>query len=225
MPKDGTSPKRSWKKIVLWTIAGLVILFALIQLIPYGHDHTDPPVTNAFKWSAPQTEAIAVRACYDCHSNRTRYWWGVEIAPFSWLAAHDVSDARARVNFSEWNGGLSTPELQHALNDNMPPFYFTAIHPNAKLSAAEQATLVNGFQASLPLNTASSGGSQSGSASSGDAVSIINARCGACHSTAPALAFRTSSAAEAKALIDAMVNQGAQVSPVEEQTLIKYYTR
>ena len=56
------------------------------------------------------------------------------------------------------------------------------------------------------------------------ATAIIDARCGSCHSAAPAQQFRASSAAEAQALIDQMIQQGASVSPAEEQALIKYYT-
>ena len=78
-------------------------------------------------------------------------------------------------------------------------------------------------------SSSSSGGSSSSatssSASSSSATAIIDARCGSCHSAAPAQQFHASSASEAQALIDQMIQQGAQVSPAEEQALIKYYTR
>ena len=113
----------------------------------------------------------------------------------------------------------------------MPPLQFTLLHPSAKLTAAEKQTLVQGFQASLagngdagtptPAPTATPSATSSGS----DAVAIINARCGSCHSPDAALQFRASSAEQARALIDQMVQQGATVSAAEEQTLIDYFTR
>ena len=48
----------------------VVALFGLIQLVPYGRDHSNPPVVNEPSWNiSPQTREYAVRACYDCHSN------------------------------------------------------------------------------------------------------------------------------------------------------------
>ncbi|MBE3032797.1 MAG: heme-binding domain-containing protein, partial [Actinobacteria bacterium] len=132
--------------MVLGTLLGV---FVLIQFAPYGRDHSNPPVTAPFKWSSAQAKAIAKRSCYDCHSNKTKWWWALKIAPFSWLAQHDISDGRARVNFSEWNGGLSAQELQHALDGGMPPLQFTLLHPAAKLSVAEKQQLLAGFQQSL----------------------------------------------------------------------------
>ena len=237
----GASQRRSSRtRTALWVLGALVAVFVLIQFVPYGRDHTDPPVTNSFKWTSMQAKAIARRSCYDCHSNHTKYWWAVDIAPFSWLAAHDIQDGRARLNFSEWTGSLSTPVLESAVSNNMPPLQYTLLHPHAKLSAADKQTLLDGFQQSVAAmdngggsgsssgSSASSGGSSSStsssSSSSSSATAIIDARCGSCHSAAPAQQFRASSPAEAQALIDQMIQQGAQVSPAEERALIKYYT-
>jgi hypothetical protein len=222
---------RSWTATALWAIGILAVLFVLIQLVPYGHDHSNPPVANPFRWTDQRAAAIARASCYDCHSDRTRWWWATKIAPMSWLAHRDVSKARGIVNFSDWSGTLSAAEMSHALTSNMPPRQYTLIHPGAKLSDAEKQALLDGFQQSLAVNPSGPQGGGSSSASSGgetsssDATAIINARCGTCHSAAPALQFRASSAGEAQAVIDQMVQQGATVTPAEEQTLIRYYTQ
>ena len=227
--KAGARRPRSRKKIALWTILGLIALFALIQFVPYGRNHTNAPATNPFIWDSPTAEAVAKKACYDCHSNDTKWWWAVKIAPFSWLAQHDIDGAKARVDFSAWNGALTTVELQSALKDGMPPLQFTLLHPNAKLSDAEQQTLVRGFEASLAANngggTPTPTPTPSVTASGPDAVAIIDSSCSSCHSTDNALQFRASSADQAKALIDQMVQRGATVTAAEEQTLIDYFTR
>jgi hypothetical protein len=218
-------------------LGALLGLFVLIQFVPYGRAHANPPATAPFKWTSPQAKALAERACYDCHSNHTRRWWAVKVAPFSWLAQHDISAGRARLNFSDWTGVLNAQELRRVLDGGMPPLQYTLLHPNAKLSAAEKKRLVAGFEQSLadrqngsgPAASSSSAGSSSasssGSASSADPTAIIDASCSSCHSSAPAQQFRASGAADAKALIDQMIQQGAVVTPAEEQALIKYYTR
>ena len=227
--REPSRRRSSRTRTALWVIGALVAVFILIQFVPFGRDHTNPPATNSFKWTSAQAKAIARRSCYDCHSNHTKYWWAVDIAPFSWLAAHDIQDGRARLNFSEWTGSLSTPALESAVSGNMPPLQYTLLHPSAKLSAADKQVLLDGFQQSVAamdsgVSGSSSGSSSSSGGSSSSATAIIDARCGSCHSAAPAQQFRASSAAEAQALIDQMIQQGASVSPAEEQALIKYYT-
>src|SRR5450759_4964329 len=120
MPTTYYRRKSSRARTVLLVLGALLAVFVLIQFAPYGRDHTNPPVTAPFKWSSAQAKAIAKRSCYDCHSNKTKSWWAIKIAPFSWLAQHDISAGRARVNFSEWNGGLSAQGLQHTLDRGMP---------------------------------------------------------------------------------------------------------
>ena len=228
-------------RAVLMVFGTLLAVFVLIQFVPYGRAQANPPATAPFRWSSPQAKAIAQRACYDCHSNQTRWWWGVKIAPFSWLAQHDINDGRARLDFSAWNGILSVDGLKRVLDGGMPPLQYTLVHPDARLSAAEKRVLITGFEQSLvaqhassapaaapvvrpttaPTTAAGTGGSSSGV----DPSAIIAARCGACHASAPAQQFRASSAAEAQAMIDQMIQQGATVTPAEEQALAAYYTR
>ncbi len=137
MPITYYRRRRSRTRRILLVPGGLLAVFVLIQFVPYGRNHNNPPVIARFKWTSAQARAIAKRACYDCHSNQTAWWWAVDIAPFSWLAQHDISAGRARLNFSDWNGTLSPQGLQYALSHGMPPVQFTLIHPNAKLNAAE----------------------------------------------------------------------------------------
>jgi hypothetical protein len=223
--------KRSWKRIVLWVIGVLVVLFAIMQAVPYGRSHANPPVTNAFKWSDPQAEALATKACYDCHSNQTDWWWASNVAPFSWLFQADVNGGRERFNFSEYAGVPSLEEFQETVQGGMPPFQYTIAHPGAKLNAAEKQTLIKGYGDSLAANGGSSTGGGAGSSTSGStgtadaAVAVINLACGNCHSAAPALSFHAGSAAQAKALIDNMINRGSALTVEQQKLLLQYYTR
>ena len=139
---------RSWKKNLLWALGIAVVVFLLIQLVPYGRSsHTNPPATNPFQWTDPQAEAIARESCYDCHSNETEWWWATSVAPFSWLTQRDVDQGRDSFNFSEWNG-MPVAAVREAVDDGeMPPFQYTLIHPGAKLTDAERQILVQGYEA------------------------------------------------------------------------------
>jgi len=133
------------KIIGLLVLIGLV-LFALIQLVPYGRSHKNPPVVQEPNWDA-QTRAIAQKACFDCHSNAVTWPWYSNIAPVSWLVQRDVDEARRRLNFSDWgNKGLSADEIAEVIQGGeMPPIQYTLIHTSAKLTAAEKQALIQGL--------------------------------------------------------------------------------
>ena len=67
-------------KYVKWFLAAVVVM----QLVPYGRDHSNPPVTAEPNWDSPETRALFKRACFDCHSNETVWPWYAYVAPFSW---------------------------------------------------------------------------------------------------------------------------------------------
>ncbi|NOZ48488.1 MAG: heme-binding domain-containing protein [Chloroflexi bacterium] len=139
-------------RLALLTLVALVLLFGLIQLIPLGKDHVNPPVLAEPNWDSPQTLALVRRSCFDCHSNETVWPWYSNIAPVSWLVYRDTINGREHLNFSEWGRGNQEglDELAQTIESGeMPPFIYIIQHPNAKLSPAEKQALITGLQASL----------------------------------------------------------------------------
>jgi hypothetical protein len=141
-------------------VLGGVALFLLIQLLPIGKTHTNPPVVQEPNWDSPQTRELAKRACFDCHSNETTYPWYSSIAPVSWLVARDINEGRQHLNFSdihntqntgrEGREGRRTNEISKVIkNGEMPPWFYIVQHPDAKLSDAEKQQLIQGLQATL----------------------------------------------------------------------------
>ncbi len=128
-------------------ILGAAQLVGLIQLVPYGRNHTNPPLVQEPKWDSPQTRALAVRACFDCHSNETVWRWYSNIAPASWLIQRDVDEGRRRLNFSDWGAQRrERRELgESVLEGSMPPWYYLPIHPEAILTAQEKNQLATGL--------------------------------------------------------------------------------
>ena len=136
--------------LAIAVVVGLALIgFGLIQLVPYGRNHTNPPVTAEPAWDSPQTRALAVRACFDCHSNETTWPWYSNVAPMSWLIQRDVDEGRRRLNFSDWNRPQRERDrLGRILAEGeMPPWYYVIIHPTANLSNAETQQLANGLSA------------------------------------------------------------------------------
>jgi hypothetical protein len=125
-------------------------IFALaIQLVPYGRAHANPPVQAEPAWSSQQTRELAVRACFDCHSNETEWPWYSNIAPVSWQVQRDVDQGRGKANWSEWGSvpdDESSESAETVLDGSMPPGFFTTLHSEARLTDAEVDALVTGLE-------------------------------------------------------------------------------
>lgn len=126
-------------------------LFVAIQLVPYGRGHANPPVTRAASFGSQAGTDLARGACLDCHSDETTWPWYSNVAPMSWLIQKDVDEGRAALNFSEWD--LPQEEMKDLLEvveeGEMPPTSYTLLHPDARLTEEERATLLAALQIAL----------------------------------------------------------------------------
>jgi mono/diheme cytochrome c family protein len=146
-----------WAIALLLPLAGcsiLAVLGLLLQAVPYGRDHTNPPVVSEPNWDSPATRDLAKRACFDCHSNETIWPWYSNIAPGSWLIQRDVDEGREKLNFSDWDSAeRESDEIEEieevVMEGEMPPAQYLILHPEANLSTEERQILVDGFLRSL----------------------------------------------------------------------------
>lgn len=124
-------------------LAGVVV-FALLQLVPYGWSHPNPPVTEDAPWPTPRARALAKAACYDCHSNESEWPVYSYVAPMSWLVRRDVENGRDKLNFSTWDrdDGEARDAAETIEDGSMPPRQYRFVHAGARLSASEKAELV-----------------------------------------------------------------------------------
>lgn len=129
--------------------AGLVTL--ALQLVPYGRDHDNPAVVMEPNWDQPSTRELAARACFDCHSNETRWPWYSNVAPASWFVQRHVEDGRRVLNFSEWQRPQEEAHesTETLLEGEMPLGSYVLFHPSAQLSPSETRTLAQGLMASV----------------------------------------------------------------------------
>ncbi|MGE0104463.1 MAG: heme-binding domain-containing protein [Blastocatellales bacterium] len=138
-------------KYVKWTLIGLVIILAAIQVV--RPDRTNPPVSPVKTMKAnlevpADVEAIFQRACYDCHSNQTVWPWYSNIAPVSWFVADHVREGRGELSFSEF-GDYPAKKADHKLEeicemvekDEMPLASYLILHGDARLSEADKQAI------------------------------------------------------------------------------------
>lgn len=118
-------------------------VFLLLQLVPYGWSHPNPPVTQDAPWPSARARALAKSACYDCHSNESGWPVYSYVAPMSWLVRRDVEQGRDKLNFSTWDRDESEAhDAAETVEDgSMPPRQYRLAHAGARLSAAEKAEL------------------------------------------------------------------------------------
>jgi mono/diheme cytochrome c family protein len=141
--------RKWWSRIAL----GLLATFVAIQLVPYGRNHTNPPIAGEPTWDVPATRALAKQACFDCHSNETQWPAYASIAPVSWLVQRDVDEGRAALNFSEWTRPQKEAEeaAKEVREGEMPPAAYKLIHAHARLSAADLDRLAQGLTQTLGM--------------------------------------------------------------------------
>lgn len=152
-----------------------VILLAALQLVPI--ERSNPPVTQDVG-APPTIAAILKRSCYNCHANTTVWPWYSRVAPVSFLLAYDVNHGREHLNFSTWDV-YDRNDIVHIaeeieeviLAEEMPPWFYVALHSEAKLSAADREALVAwAQQLAAPASVTDTAATAAGSATAATAA-------------------------------------------------------
>ena len=139
---------KPWVRVLVFAVLGVA---ALIQFVPYGRSHTNPPVVSEPSWNSQETRATFVRACGDCHSNETRWPWYSHVAPASWFLQNHVNHGREEFNVSRWGIGENEGDeaAENVRTHKMPLRSYLWGHPEARLSDAERATFAEGLAATF----------------------------------------------------------------------------
>jgi hypothetical protein len=133
------------KKILTTVTSGIAGCLLIAQFITIPR--TNPPLKSDLA-APPQIKSLLRRACYDCHSNETRWPWYTYVAPVSWPTSHDVERGRQELNFSEWGSYYPATRIRklqwmgRALREeNMPPWTYRLLHPGAGLTQGDLLVL------------------------------------------------------------------------------------
>ena len=139
------------KKIALYLFLGL---FALSFIVPPVNDFPVDQKQDVFIANAapPEVQALASKACYDCHSNKTNYPW-YAVGPVRWYLNSHIKGGLKRLNFNTLNS-QSKEDVKFKLKESceemqskhMPLKSYTWLHPEAKLTEKEIEILCNWFE-------------------------------------------------------------------------------
>jgi hypothetical protein len=139
------------KKIFKRILIALLIIFIAIQFIRPAKNRSEGISANdiSTKYPVPDSvQAILKVACYDCHSNNTRYPWYSEIQPVAWWLNNHIKDGKRGLNFSEFTSYRIKKQF-HRLDDinkqvkknEMPLSSYTLIHTDAKLTEGQKLAI------------------------------------------------------------------------------------
>ena len=146
---DKTKIKSVLKKVFF----GLLIVFVIIQFFhpPKNTNATISAHDMTVQYPIPDSvHQILKKACYDCHSNNTRYPWYNNIQPVAWWLDDHVTEGKKELNFSEF--GSRTPAKQakklkklakEVQEGGMPLASYTWMHKDAILTDAEKNMLID----------------------------------------------------------------------------------
>lgn len=136
-------------------LIGIVALVIVVAIQFWPVDRTNPPVSSDIQAPA-QVKELFKSACYDCHSNETKWPWYGYIAPVSWLLAEDIEHARSHFNFSEWETipADRRDRITHGIweevkDGEMPLPMYRLMHPDARLSEDQKNIIRDWSQSGL----------------------------------------------------------------------------
>ncbi|QEC69722.1 cytochrome C [Panacibacter ginsenosidivorans] len=143
------------KRIKKISLVLLVLLIAIQFLHPARNESLQQlPTDIATNYKVPDSVfRILKTACYDCHSNNTRYPWYSNIQPMAWMMANHISNGKEELNFSEF-GGYSIRRqtskfksiADQVKDDAMPLWSYELMHKDANLSDDEKKLIMNWAQ-------------------------------------------------------------------------------
>lgn len=137
----------------------LVALLVTASIQAAAKNRSNPPVIAEPQWDSPETRQLAVRACFACHSNQTKWPLYSGLPMVGGLIEKHVIDGRREFNFSEWGAGREQEgeeaaekvfePMHYAEKDPLPQPPYSWLHPEARLTASERALFARGLTITL----------------------------------------------------------------------------
>lgn len=152
--KEKKKSKVRWGKIILWV---LVLGFITIQFFQPDKNNNSTDRSRDISAIADipaDVNVVLQSACYDCHSNNTRYPWYTNIQPVGWWLNNHINNGKQYLNFNEFT--TYSPEKQKDEMDEiiasqkegwMPLDSYTWIHKDAKLTNTQRQQIITWAEA------------------------------------------------------------------------------
>ncbi len=142
--------KKNLKRILV------LAAIAFIGMQFFNPSLKNPPVAPGLDLMAtnpppPEVAALLHQACYDCHSNETRWPWYARVAPVSWWVVSHMNEGREALNFSEWPhddpyvAGDQLGRIGHEVQSRkmpLPSYTWLGMHPEARLNEEQRGRIL-----------------------------------------------------------------------------------
>lgn len=144
---------KKYLKPALWTLLGLFVLIQFIR--PAKNQSGEQSQDISLQYPIPEAVlSILKTACYDCHSNHTRYPWYAEVQPVAWWLDNHVKEGKRELNFSAFTGRRIAVQnkkfeeiIEMVKEGEMPLNSYTWIHRDAILTDDQRVQLTGWAQA------------------------------------------------------------------------------
>lgn len=131
-------------KLVKKILLGLLVIFVIAQFFGPEKNEGDLKSLETFISETKPTDEvhkILKQACFDCHSNVTKYPWYSSITPVNYWMDEHVRDGKKHLNFSAWDS-YSLKKKEHKMDElheeveekHMPLDSYTWMHADAQLT-------------------------------------------------------------------------------------------
>ena len=127
---------------IIFIVTIIIIGYQFREVVP------NPEVTSDFTEASTEVKEIIRTSCYDCHSNETKISFYNKIPFIAEMVRKDVTEGRAKLNFSEWDKYSEKEKktilyniLTKVKKNIMPPKSYSFIHPEAEIDEKELAAL------------------------------------------------------------------------------------
>ena len=156
MPIQPPKKKKRWLKNIMLI---LLIVFAIMQAFQPKKNNNDITVANNITSiiNMPDTvNKLLEAACYDCHSNNTKYPWYSNIQPAGWWLAYHVKEGKKHLNFNDFSTYPTKKQLKklEEIKESqeegwMPLDSYTWMHKDAKLNDIQKRMIINWVDSSI----------------------------------------------------------------------------
>ena len=114
-------------------------------------DTTTTPQDITIMYPMPDSvHVILQKACYDCHSNTTRYPWYNNVEPVAFWLNNHIKEGKQHLNFSEFGSYPVAKQVKRLKNTakeveegGMPLNSYLWIHKDAVLTPAEKNMVIS----------------------------------------------------------------------------------
>jgi hypothetical protein len=142
-------------------LIGLLIVLIIAQFFQpsknNGNAQTATDITHVVP--VPDTVmALLKTACYDCHSDSTRYPWYNHITPVNWWLKDHIDEGKHNINYSHYVEGSYRRKIkrleetaEQVEKHEMPISSYLWIHKDARLNDAQRKLIIDWAKASKEI--------------------------------------------------------------------------